>query len=179
VIGLVIAAALVALGCAAACITRLVFVTSPIAIHPAVWRACLERGEGERVVRAAAKNPSAAWERELVAALKDPNEEARAGRINEQLAELDFRLTRWERVPRVCASIASSAGFLFGSLMLRFGLIDADSGEGINDVVLQAINVAAFGVAGAAFAIAAQVRARKVVQAQKRNIDALIETLEH
>ena len=175
---------LIAAGCAAACITRLRFATSPIALHPVVWRKALESGKGDAVERAIATEPAASWERELSVALHEPNPELRAGLVNEQLRELDFRLTRWERVPRVCASIASSAGFLLGSLVLRFGLVAAGNGpeEGrgdvINGVVVQAISVAAFGVAGATFAVATQYRARKAARAFQQAADALVEALE-
>ena len=37
---------------------------------------------------------------------------ARVALVNEQLAELDYLAQRWERVPRVCASISTSFGFL-------------------------------------------------------------------
>jgi hypothetical protein len=185
VTALLVFAIVITLGCAAACTRRLYFASNPIAFHAAPWLAFVKRGEGERVAKAIAREPRADWERELLEALAEPNETVRVGRINEQLGELDHRLSRWARVPRVCASIASSAGFLCGSLALRFGLVatstvaDELRGEAINAVVLQAVNVAALGVAGAAFAIAAQSRARKAAQAFQRDADALIEALEH
>ncbi len=183
-IALLVVAVVITLGCAVACTRRLYFATHPTAFHPAPWLAAIKDGKGERVTRAIERDPHADWERELLAALREPNPEARAGHMNEQLQELDFRLSRWARVPRVCASIASSAGFLCGSLALRFGLVAAGAGsdeargDAINAVVLQAVNVAALGVAGAAFAIAAQFRARKAAKAFQRDADVLIETLE-
>lgn len=181
---LVVLAALVAFGCAAASTRRLYFATNPLALHPAPWLDAIERGDAAAAAAAAESDPRADWERELIDATADPDEEVRAGRINELMIDLDQRLTRWDRVPRVCASIASSAGFLFGSLMLRFGLVaagtiadDAQS-DAINAVVLAAVNVAAFGVAGAAFAIGAQYRARRAAKAYQRDIDALVQALE-
>jgi hypothetical protein len=185
VAGLVVAAIVVALGCAAACVARLRFATSPIAVHPRVWLTHVRAGEGDVARRVIERTPGATWERELLLALAEPNDEARAGRVNEQLGELDFRLGRWDRVPRVCASVASSAGFLLGSLVLRFGLLAASDapddlrGSAIDDVVLQAVNVAVFGVAGAAFAIATLYRARLAAKAFQRDADALVEALEH
>jgi len=177
-----IAAVVVTLVCAAACIRRLELACHPIAFDPLTWRQHLERGEDAELAQAIANVPSATWERELIAGLDTPNEELRTSLVNEQLQELDFRLARWERVPRVCASLSSSAGFLLGSLVLRFGLTAVanglDEGDTINDIVLQAVNVAAFGVAGATFAIATQYRARKLVQAFQREADALVEVLE-
>ncbi len=181
---LLVVAVVVVIGCAVACTRRLYFATNPTAFHPAPWLAAIQRGEGERVARAIERDPRADWERDLLGAMREPNAEARAGHVNEQLLELDFRLSRWARVPRVCASIASSAGFLCGSLALRFGLVATNAApdelrsEAINAVVLQAVNVAALGVAGAAFAIAAQFRARKAAKAFQVDADRLIETLE-
>lgn len=181
---LLVLAALVALGCAAACTRRLYFATHATAFHPTVWLDYVKRGEGDLVARAIARTPAADWERDLLAALGESDAEVRAGRVNEQLHELDFRLTRWARVPRVCASVASTAGFLFGSLVLRYGLIAAgdvadEARRGaIDAVVLQGVNVAVLGMAGAAFAIAAQFRARRAAKAFQRDADALVGALE-
>jgi len=183
-IALTVFAAIVAFGCMAACTRRLYLATHPIAFHPTVWLEHVKRGEAELVLGAIAKDPRAVWERELVDAVSEPDPAARVGRVNEQLSELDFLLARWERVPRVCASIASSAGILFGSLVLRFGLNatldipDDGRSDAINGVVLQAVNVAALGVAGAAFAIASQYRARQASKAFQRDADTLVALLE-
>lgn len=183
-IALVVLAALVALGCALASARRLYFATNAIAIHPAVWLDAIARGEGSRAERAVRRDPRADWERELLDASREPDAQTRTARTNELLIDLDFRVSRWERVPRVCASIASSAGFLFGSLTLRFGLVassalpDDARGGAINAVVLQAVNVAALGVAGTAFAIAAQLHARRMKKSFEKDVDALIQALE-
>lgn len=181
---LLVLAALVTASCIAACTRRLYFATHAVAIHPAVWLARVRRGEGDVVARAAERIPAASWERDLLAALAEPDETVRAGRVNEQLSELDFLLGRWARVPRVCASIASSAGFLFGSLAVRFGLValqnvsEEASHDAINAVILQAVNVAVLGMAGASFAIAVQYRARKAALAYAQAADALVDALE-
>lgn len=181
---LVVLAAIVALGCALASARRLYLATTALALHPAVWLDALEHGKGDAVARAVKDDPRADWERELVEATSEPDENARAARVNELLIDLDFRLARWERVPRVCASIASSAGFLFGSLMLRYGLVATEAmpddarGDAINAVVIQAVNIAAFGIAGAAFAIAAQYRARRAAKAYQLAADTLVQALE-
>jgi hypothetical protein len=181
---LTLLAAIVTLGCAAACTRRLYLSTHSLAFHPAVWLDYIRRGEGAVVLRAIAKGSGATWEREVVAAVAEPHDDARVARVNEQLSELDFHLTRWQRVPRVCASVASSSGFLFGSLVLRYGLVAVGNGpeegrsDAINGVVLQALSVAALGVAGTTFAIAAQYRARNAVKAIQRDADALVQLLD-
>jgi hypothetical protein len=179
---LVLVAAIVAVGCIGACLRRLRFAGAPTYFHPAVLRAELASKGMERLRRVIAATPRADWERALLGALDEPNPELRAGLVNEQLSELDFRLTRWERVPRVCASIASSAGFLCGSLVLRNGLAAASGtdelgSDVVNAIVVQAVNVAALGVAGAAFAIAAHVRSKKVARAFEQQADALVDAL--
>lgn len=181
---LLVLSALVLGGCVAACTRRLYFATNATALHPAVWLSHLRRGEGELVARAIERTPSAAWERDLLGALADPDEERRAARVNEQLGELDFLLARWARVPRVCASIASSAGFLFASLAVRFGLVALDRAPvgdargAVDAVIFQAVGVAVLGMAGASYAIAAQYGARKAARAYGRDADALLELLE-
>lgn len=181
---LVVIAALVALGCALASARRLYFATNPIALHAGAWLDAIGRGDSAAVERAARENPRADWERDLFVATRERDGEARAGQINELMIDLDARVARWARVPRVCASVASSAGFLLGSLALRFGLVatnalpDDGRGDAINAVVMQAVNVAALGVAGAAFSIAAQVHARRASKKFQREIDAVIGKLE-
>jgi len=180
---LILVAAVVAVGCVWACARRLRFAGAPTFFHPDVLRAELASKGIERVRRVVLATPQADWERALLGAIEEPNPELRAGLVNEQLSELDFRLARWERVPRVCASIASSAGFLCGSLVLRFGLTAATAGpdevrsQAITGVVFQAVNVAALGVAGASFAIAAHVRAKKVAKKLQEQADALVDAL--
>ncbi len=183
-IALTIVAALIALGCAAACTRRLYYATNPIAFHPSIWLARIKAGEGDAAAIAVRRTPEAVWERELLDAVGETNPDLRAGRVHEQLTELDFMLGRWARVPRVCASVASSAGFLCGSLVLRYGLVAASNSveelrrEEINACVMAAVNVAALGVAGTVFSIASQARARTASKAFQRAADALVQTLE-
>jgi hypothetical protein len=96
--------------------------------------------------------------------------------VNEQLAELDYRAQRWGRVPRVCASISSTSGFLLASLAMRAGLASEDMD--INAAVLAAINVVTIGLAGTAFCVAAHVRARAMTRARLAATDALVDRLE-
>jgi hypothetical protein len=123
------------------------------------------------------------WERALTEAFAFPRG-ARAALINEQLSELDYRAQRWARVPRVCASVATSTSFLLASLALREGLATAAilgedaRGSALDHVVISGLNVATIGLAGAAFCIAIQMRARAAVRSQLESADALVERLE-
>jgi hypothetical protein len=159
----------------AASARRLSFAVAPTALDPDEILLALKKRPLAEIERAIAANPQADWERALFEALAHKGEE-RAAAVNEQLAELDFRAQRWQRVPRVCASIATSTGFLLASLALRQGL--ASEEMDIDRAVVGAINVAAVGIAGASFCIALQVTARRAAKARMEATDRLVERLE-
>ena len=181
-----IAAVVVALLCAAASARRVWLAANATALHPEeVVKALAEGPEAVASLReVVAKLPDADWERELLAALASPVD-VRAALVNEQLTELDYRIQRWSRVPRVCASIATSFGFMLASLVLRNGLA-ADTGELSSDVaelvvrglVGDALLVGAMGLVGTAFCIAAQSEAKRIARARMRGADALVDRLE-
>lgn len=184
---LVLASALVALSCTVASLRRLKFAVAPTSLDPGLLLARLRGDNGpkelERVRRAIGRSAGAEWEKELLAAVSSPREQ-RAARVNEALTELDHLLKRWSRVPRVCASVATSSAFLLASLTLRVGLAVATEvpeelrSDAINHVVIDAINVAALGMAGAAFCIAVHVRAQRSERAFMELADKLVERLE-
>lgn len=184
---LVLASALVALACTVASLRRLKFAVAPTSLDPGILLARLRGDAGRkgvvRVRRAIERADGAEWEKELLAAVSSPREH-RVARVNEALTELDHLLKRWSRVPRVCASVASSSAFLLASLALRVGLGAAADlpeelrSDAINRAVIDAINVAAIGMAGAAFCIAAQMRAQQSEKAFMQLADKLVERLE-
>jgi hypothetical protein len=168
-------AAIVALLCVAASARRLAFAVAPTRLDPAEITIALKKHSPAEVRQAIQPVQDADWEVALFEALTRP-EDARAAAVNEQLTELDYRAQRWQRVPRVCASIATSTGFLLASLALRSALASED--PDIDRAVVGAINVAAVGIAGATFCIAVQFAARKVVKARLEATDRLVERLE-
>ncbi len=180
-------AILVALACAAASARRVWFAANATAIHPEDIVVALERGQGEGAIEhlraLVAGEPTADWERDLLEALAAPAAQ-RAALVNEQLTELDYRIQRWSRVPRVCASIATSAGFMLATLVLRQGL--ADSGEMpvevgemiVNGLVGDALTVGIMGMVGTAFCIGALTEARRIAKARTAAADRLVERLE-
>ncbi|MDB4945249.1 MAG: hypothetical protein JWP97_4783 [Labilithrix sp.] len=185
------AAILVALACAAASARRVWFAAHATALDPGeIVKALGPPGAPasisalDRLRALVAELPGADWERELLAALAAPAD-VRVALVNEQLTELDYRIQRWSRVPRVCASIATSFGFMLASLVLREGLA-ADTGELSSDVaelvvrglVGDALLVGAMGLVGTAFCIAAQSEARRIARARSRGADLLVERLE-
>jgi hypothetical protein len=131
-----------------------------------------------------AEEPGADWERDLLDALVEPRPDARIALVNEQLGELDRRLDAWSRVPRVCASLATSVGILLGTLVLREGLANAPDLSGdlgqlfVRDIIGDAFTVASFGIAGTTFSIAANAQARRLTRARLEATDRMIERLE-
>ena len=171
----------------AASAARLKFVLTPTGLDPAAIELFVSRGgDGgvaglARVEEAVAFDPAADWERGLLAALRAPHAD-RPALVNEQLTELDHRLKRWVRVPRVCASICTSSGFLLAAMVLRATLADGgeatQEGSFVDAAVFRAINVAAVGLAGGAFCIAIQMRARSASASRAVVYDRLVQRLE-
>lgn len=180
-------AVLVALACAAASARRVWFAANATALHPDDILAALRKATGPEAIAAlralVAREPTADWERELLAALEAPPE-VRIALVNEQLTELDYRIQRWARVPRVCASIATSFGFMLATLVLRKGL--ADTGEMpselgelvVRGLVADALMVGAMGIVGTAFCIGAQSEAKRIAKARSVGADRLVERVE-
>ena len=182
-----VVAALVAIACVAACARRLAFAIAPTPLDPARLLVALRGDAGrarfEAIARRVYDEPAAEWERALLDALRLAPDE-RAAFVNEQLTEMDYMTRRWQRVPRVCASVASSSGFLLASLALRNALADPSAfaeetrSAALGSALTAAVNVAAIGMAGAAFCIAAQMRATKAARARLDATDKLVERLE-
>ena len=178
---------LIALACIVASAVRLKRVVLATPIDPGPLVAAL-RGDAGRAqfdeVRGALKEePEGTWEGELAVALESKGER-RAAEVNELLTELDFRLQSWARVPRVCASIAASSGFLLASLALRDGLnVASELPQELQELAIgravgDAVNVAAVGICGAVFCIAFGHHATKTAKVRLQEIDRLVERLE-
>lgn len=171
--------------CVLASARRLWFVAAPTALHPDDVIAALAKGTSvEALRRAVEREPSADWERDLFEALANPSPEARAALVNEQLTELDIRIKRWDRVPRVCASVATSGGIMLGTLVLRQGLAEAPDLTGelgelfVRSVLNDAISVAACGIVGTAFCIGANAHAKRLARIRLEASDKMVEKLE-
>lgn len=137
---------------------------------------------GAKVAAALANEPS--WEGGIARALALSEPMHRVAELNELLTELDFQLSRWSRVPRVCASLSSSAGFLLAAALLREGLADptalsGDVGELVTSgLVGQALTVVGFGLAGAVACAALKARADRAAKMGSLAADAFVERLE-
>lgn len=175
-------ALLIALACIRASARRLKFALVPTALDVPTLLQALSNGDGEVALlrTAAASDERADWELGLLNAL-GASPLARVALINEQLRELDHRAGRWARVPRVCASICTNTGLLLATIALRIGLTaSADTTDGqsrIHEALLDAVNVAAIGLAGAAFCIAIHMRSRRAASLRAEAVDRLVEQL--
>jgi hypothetical protein len=185
---IVAVAVIVTLACVAASARRMWFAANPTAMHPEDVIKTLGRTPDRSMLTklrsAVATDPTADWERDLFEALSETRSEVRAALVNEQLTELDLRMQRWARVPRVCASVATSVGIMLGTLVLRNGLAGAPELSGdlgelfVRDVINDAITVASFGIVGTAFCIAAHAHARRLTRDRLVAADRMIEKLE-
>jgi hypothetical protein len=72
----------------------------------------------------------------------------------------------------VCASIATSAGFLFGSVAVLQGLADVEPDT--TGTLMTALNSLTIGVAGMSFCVAVHLRARRVLRERLTSIERLI-----
>src|SRR5688572_17425114 len=107
-----IAAAIVALACALASARRVYYATHATAWHPSLLLDAIgktpDRATVDRLRALAEADEGADWEREFFAALTVDDEKARTALVNEQLTELDWRISKWASVPRICTRISTS-----------------------------------------------------------------------
>ena len=104
---------------------------------------------------------------------------SREARVNEQLLEFDWRADRWSRVPRVCARVATSAGFLFACLALVVGA-GGGAGANIEDpmaALRPALDSLAIGIAGTSACVAVHMRARLARKERLAGADSLADCL--
>ncbi len=187
---IVFVSVVITLGCIAASLRRLYFATNPTAFDHALL-AKLVKDSPERFARlvSAPSESSEAgatlWEKELLDAVRHPDRIARNALVNEQLGEFEYRVKRWVQVPRVCARVASTSGFLLASLVLRSGLKDLASlmsGDAMqiatSGPIAQALSVVTLGMMGGAFCLVFQERARKAEKANFSAVDALVDAAE-
>ncbi|HRH01014.1 MAG TPA: hypothetical protein PLR99_32445 [Polyangiaceae bacterium] len=181
-----VAAAVVALACFAASARRLWFALTATA-HD--LDRVVEALRGDAGARRAGRivqtmRGEASWEAEVLAAFESRDAVRRTADLNEQMTELDHRLARWSRVPRVCASLSSSVGFLLAALLMRRGLADPASLAGdVQDLVTtglvgQALTVVGFGLAGAVGCAALHARGRRAAKDGSLAADAFVARLE-
>jgi hypothetical protein len=176
---LTVLSALVASACVVASGRRLAFAGSPAWLDPQLLVDALREGrpgDGPKLRDAIAACEGARWEQDLVAAIEVADGDSRAALVDEQLRELHWRAQRWVRIPRVCASVATSAGFLFACIALTQGV--ARPTPDIGGTLVSALDALAVGMAGASFCIAVHVRARRTVRERLAATNRLVLRLE-
>jgi hypothetical protein len=179
-----IAAAIVALACAAASARRMYYATHATAWHPSLLLEAIgTQPDHATVVRLRAlaeKDANADWERDFFEALAKDDETIRTALINEQLTELDWRISKWASVPRICTRISTSFAFLLAALLFRSVLAETEdfSEATMFALVGQGLVIVFLGFAGTTFCIAANRMARTAAKERLKAADAVVERLE-
>jgi hypothetical protein len=183
---LALCSAIVGAACVVASGRRLAWAIAPMGLDPRLVREALE-GQGGVAVLGGLRRELAdgragdrlAWDRELLAALDEPDGPSRDARVNEQLIEIEGRTDRWSRVPRVCASIGTSAALLLASIALvqAGGGDDAAGPVAIGGALNSALGALSLGIAATSFCLAVHVRAARVSRERRAAIDQLVERL--
>ena len=156
-------------------------VVAPTRLDPSL----LERGlkDAASVARlrdALAHRADLAWEHQLVEAACTGDEKTREALLGEPLSELDWSLERWDRVPRVCASVASSAGFLSATVAVIEALAlpaDPEAGSVLGRVLAAALAAFTVGLAGTSFCAAVHLRTRGLPKQRIAAADRLVARL--
>lgn len=168
----------IALACILASARRLRWALAPTSLDPETLASALRDASGPRrgqLLTALRDRLDLGWEHELAATMASGDVE---GAVGEGLLELDWAVERWARVPRVCASISTSAGFLFACIAVLGTLAGPDEGVPVTASLLPALDALAVGIAGTAFCIAAHLRARRGAAAQRAAHERLVVLLE-
>jgi hypothetical protein len=171
--------AIVSLACVLASVRRLVLAVSTSTFDPELLARALKHPQDLARLRQgldAGKSGESgeSWEMGLVSAALLQDADARAALIDEQVLEADWSSQRWAPVPRVCASIATSAGFLCASVVLIQALT-AGSEEVTGASLVSALDALALGIAGASFCAAVHLRLRSGAKTRRASADRLIE----
>ena len=182
---LTLLSALLSLACSVASAHRLVRVVAATPLDPRLLADAIRDKDRPGVRRLGQSLPSDSWEAELFSAFDAQDaahRESRTGKLNELLLDLDWQCQYGARVPRVCASIATSGGFLFAAagLIGSLGTTAVQDGDpaAVNGALYAALNALAVGIAGTAFCAAVHVRARRAARQRLQGAQRLVERLE-
>jgi hypothetical protein len=170
--------ALVAAVCVLASLRRLTVAVSPTSLDAGELRRALTGSLAFQRLRAAIGAASEThWERDLFAAFAERDPRRREALVNEQLTEFDGMATAWSRVPRICASLATSAGFLFASISLLRSMGGTET-PSVGAALVSAVDAFSLGVLAAAFCAVIHVRAARAERHAVQAVDRLVERLE-
>ncbi|MGH7268925.1 MAG: hypothetical protein ACREJ3_00715 [Polyangiaceae bacterium] len=173
--------ALVAGTCVAGSTRRLARAVAPMQIDPRIIVSALEAPSGDDLwdglPRALEQASGLVAECEFFLAFAIADDRGREARTEELVSEIEGKSCRWGRVPRVCASIASSAGFLFATMALTraLALPASDTRTAVRGVLNEALGALAIGIAGASFCASVHVRAGRVARERMSAVSRLVE----
>ncbi len=175
----------VSTACVVASARRLAFAVAPMRFEPRMVLDALEADPSGRVlrglVRLLAADDRSAWEREFFTAISAADPVKREALVGEERFEVEERRQRWARVPRVCARVATSAGFLFASIALIHGMgvpLDDDLTDPqapVYAALASALGALAIGIAAAAFCATVHMRANRVAREQMSAMSRLLD----
>jgi hypothetical protein len=170
--------ALVAVACVLASLRRLAVAVAPTSLDTEALRQGLAGlGAVRRFGAAIGADAAFEWERGLFAALAEPDPRLRGALVDEQLTELYLLATGWSRVPRICASIATSTGFLLASVSLLRSL-SAPQTLTIGSALTPAVDAFALGLMAAAFCVAIHSRAARAERESLAAIHRLVDGMQ-
>jgi hypothetical protein len=171
--------ALVAAACVLASLRRLTVAVAPTSLDAEeLCKALTGRRAFRRLWAAIEAAPRVDWERGLMTAFAEHDERVREALVNELLTEVNGRTTAWSRVPRICASVATSAGFLFALITLLRTWGEEESPLTVGPALISAVNVFSLGIVGGAFCGVIHVRAMRAERASLGAIDRLVERMQ-
>jgi hypothetical protein len=169
-------AGLVALACALASACRLALAAAPTSLDPKLLVEAFDQDATRWTsLRDALIARGLPWESDLFAAFARESDAEREAGVSEQLLELDWRSQRLARVPRVCASVSTSAGFLFASVALMRALASPEPDSA--SALIAALDALTFGIAGTSFCVAVHFRARRLLRERLHALDRLVDRL--
>ena len=175
---LALLSAVVALGCILASARRLRWALAPTTLDPETLTSAMRDASGPEpalVLAALNSRPDLGWEHDLAATMASGDVE---GAVGEGLLELDWAVERWARVPRVCASISTSAGFLFACIAVLGALAQPDEDAPLLSTLMPAFDALAVGIVGTAFCVAVHLRARRGAAVQRAAHERLVVLIE-
>jgi hypothetical protein len=174
----VVLAALVGLACTLAGARRLWLGIAPSGFdHDLLARALRDATALRRLRDGLEARGTDSLERSLVAAASGEDVASRDALIDEQVIEANWQVLRWAPVPRVCASISTSAGFLCACVSVIQTLAVDPGDAGVAPSLRSALAAVAFGIAGASFCIAVHVRLRPLMSHRRAATVRLVDRL--
>lgn len=173
-----VVAAIISLACVLAGLRRMWLAVEPGGLDAELLaRAVTDAGALQRLHAGLVTRAGPSLESDLLGAACDAHAESRGQLIDEQVIEADWLTQRWAPVPRVCASIATSAGFLCACMLVIQNVTADPADAGTAPSLLSALGAVALGVAGASFCISVHIRLRPLMRARRAATTRLVERL--